>query len=154
MIFDKIKDFGKKSSLACWGGTSFPWILDLLYYNMEELITYVDRRLTTDEVAEFYQKREKLIDEIKEIRPHDIWEDELTLKRWICKNYDFEKNPKAQELMNKYNQLESEWVSMYSSQMKLLLCEIIDLVDWYIYNDWSGDYMTKEDAKQYVLTSK
>lgn len=121
---------------------------------MEELITYVDRRLTTDEVAEFYKKRQKLIDEIKEIRPHDIWEDELTLKRWIWKNYDFGGNPKAQELMDKYNQLESEWVSMHSSQMKLLLCEIIDLVDWYIYNDWSGDYMTKEEAKQYVLTSK
>lgn len=121
---------------------------------MEELITYVDRRLTTDEVAEFYKKREKLIDEIKEIRPHDIWEDELTLKRWIWKNYDFEKNPKAQELMEKYNQLESDWVSVQSSQMKMLLCEIIDLVDWYIYNDWNGDYMTKEEAKQYVLTSK
>jgi hypothetical protein len=39
---------------------------------MEELITYVDRRLTTDEVAEFYKKRQKKIDEIKEIRPHDI----------------------------------------------------------------------------------
>ena len=59
-------------SLARWGRASLPWILDLLYYNMEELITYVDRRLTTDEVAEFYKKRQKLIDGIKEIRPHDI----------------------------------------------------------------------------------
>ena len=39
---------------------------------MEELFDYIDRRLTTDEVAEFYKKRQKLIDEIKEIRPHDI----------------------------------------------------------------------------------
>nr|DAT30027.1 MAG TPA: hypothetical protein [Caudoviricetes sp.] len=39
---------------------------------MEELITYVDRRLTTDEVAEFYKKREKLINEIKEIRPYNL----------------------------------------------------------------------------------
>ena len=147
--------------MDCWCYSPYiPWDVQgldqfyLLYYKMEELITYVDRRLTTDEVAEFYKKREKLIDEIKEIRPHDIWEDELTLKRWIWKNYDFEKNPKAQELMDKYNQLESEWVSVQSSQMRLLLCEIIDLVDWYIYNDWNGDYMTKEKAKQYVLTSK
>ena len=126
----------------------------LLYYKMEELMTYVDRRLTTDEVAEFYKKRQKLIDEIKEIRPHDLWQDELSLKRWIRKSYDFERNPKAQELMDKYNQLESDWVSVQSSQMKMLLCKIIDLVDWYIYNDWNGDYMTKEEAKQYVLTSK
>lgn len=121
---------------------------------MEELFDYVDRRLTTDEVAQFYKKRQKLIDEIKEIRPHDLWQDELSLKRWIRKSYDFERNPKAQELMEKYNQLESDWVSVQSSQMKMLLCEIIDLVDWYIYNDWSWDYMTKEEAKQYVLTSK
>lgn len=125
-----------------------------LYYRMEELFDYVDRRLTTDEVAEFYKKRQKLIDEIKEIRPHDLWQDELSLKRWIRKSYDFERNPKAQELIDKYNQLESDWVSVQSSQMKMLLCEIIDLVDWYIYNDWSWDYMTKEEAKQYVLTSK
>lgn len=30
-----------------------------------------------------------------------------------------------------------------------LLCQLIDQVD-YVYNDWSGERMTKERAKEYV----
>lgn len=34
---------------------------------------------------------------------------------------------------------------------KQALCELIDAIDGPIQNDWSGEMMTKEDAKKYVL---
>jgi hypothetical protein len=35
-------------------------------------------------------------------------------------------------------------------EQKEALCELIDAVDGIIQNDWSGEYMTKDEAKQYV----
>ena len=34
---------------------------------------------------------------------------------------------------------------------KVILCELIDQLDGEIQNDWSGEKMTKEDAKKYVM---
>ena len=34
---------------------------------------------------------------------------------------------------------------------KLALCNLIDAIDGEIQNDWTGEMMTKEDAKAYVL---
>ena len=34
---------------------------------------------------------------------------------------------------------------------KEALCELIDAIDGEITNDWSGDVMTKDEAKKYVL---
>lgn len=36
-------------------------------------------------------------------------------------------------------------------EQKQALCELIDQVDGEILNEWSGEIMTKEDAKKYVL---
>ena len=33
---------------------------------------------------------------------------------------------------------------------KAVLCELIDQLDGEIQNDWSGEKMTKEEAKEYV----
>lgn len=33
---------------------------------------------------------------------------------------------------------------------KAALCELIDAIDGPIQNDWSGEMMTKEEAKKYV----
>lgn len=35
---------------------------------------------------------------------------------------------------------------------KTALCELIDSIDGEILNDWSGDVMTKDQAKDYVLS--
>jgi len=32
-----------------------------------------------------------------------------------------------------------------------MLCEVIDLIDGEIQNDWTGEKMTKDEAKKYVL---
>lgn len=34
---------------------------------------------------------------------------------------------------------------------KSILCELIDQLDGEIKNDWSGEIMTKDEAKDYVL---
>lgn len=38
-----------------------------------------------------------------------------------------------------------------SAGQKQALCELIDAIDGDITNDWSGDRMTKDEAKKYVL---
>lgn len=37
-------------------------------------------------------------------------------------------------------------------EQKQALCDIIDAIEGPIQNDWSGEMMTKEQAKEYVLT--
>ncbi len=41
-----------------------------------------------------------------------------------------------------------EWLS---DEGKSALCRLIDAVDGPIQNDWTGDFMTKDEAKKYVL---
>jgi hypothetical protein len=37
-------------------------------------------------------------------------------------------------------------------EQKQLICELIDAFDGEIQNDWSGEMMTKDEAKDYVMT--
>ena len=36
-------------------------------------------------------------------------------------------------------------------EQKAAICELIDAVDGEIQNDWTGDMMTKDEAKAYVM---
>jgi hypothetical protein len=36
-------------------------------------------------------------------------------------------------------------------EQKQALCDLIDAVDGEIHNDWSGEMMSKDEAKKYVL---
>ena len=38
-----------------------------------------------------------------------------------------------------------------NDDQKQALCDLIDAIDGPIQNDWSGEFMTKEEAKKYVL---
>lgn len=40
-----------------------------------------------------------------------------------------------------------------TTEQKKLLCDLIDVVDGEIRNDWSGETMTKDEAKAYVMGS-
>jgi hypothetical protein len=40
---------------------------------------------------------------------------------------------------------------MDTPEQKKLLCDLIDAVDGPIRNDWSGDLMSKEEAKKYIM---
>lgn len=36
-------------------------------------------------------------------------------------------------------------------EQKQLICELIDSLEGKIQNDWTGDWMTKQEAKDYIL---
>lgn len=41
-----------------------------------------------------------------------------------------------------------------TQEQKQALCKLIDVVDGEITNDWSGEKMTKEEAKTYIMEYK
>lgn len=38
-----------------------------------------------------------------------------------------------------------------TEDQKALICELIDLIDGEIWNEWDGEKMSKDDAKRYVM---
>ena len=38
-----------------------------------------------------------------------------------------------------------------TQEQKEILCKVIDLIDGEIENDWSGEIMSKEEAKKYIM---
>lgn len=38
-----------------------------------------------------------------------------------------------------------------TDEQKQALCDLIDAIDGPIQNDWSGEMMTKDEAKKYIL---
>jgi hypothetical protein len=41
-----------------------------------------------------------------------------------------------------------------TDKQKQAICDLIDAIDGPIENDWTGEAMTKEEAKKYVLEYK
>lgn len=83
-------------------------------------------------------------------------EDFITLKWGTLKSYHFS-NEKGQVLLKKYHDLGSCGSAMMQEdtlEQKNILCELIDLVPGDILLDWTGDRVSKEDAKKYVLEYK
>jgi hypothetical protein len=78
----------------------------------------------------------------------------LLLKWGTLKGWKVESDA-AKAALDKYG---SEPVDMWSAMaqkdtptQKVALCELIDAIDGEIQNDWSGEKLTKEDAKKYVM---
>jgi hypothetical protein len=77
----------------------------------------------------------------------------LTLKWGTLKAWNLE-GEASRAAVRKYF---ADGVSMGAAQQrdtakqKQALCELIDAVDGPITNDWSGEQMTKDEAKKYVL---
>jgi hypothetical protein len=81
--------------------------------------------------------------------------DYLLLKWGTWKGYDFssEKNARALDLMKKHNAINSSFSAMSQHETPEqieLICEIIDAFDGPIWNDWSGEDYTKDQAKEYI----
>jgi hypothetical protein len=79
---------------------------------------------------------------------------ELTLKWGTLKAWDFSHNEKAQALMEKYCELGCSAGAMQqrdTPEQKDLICQMIDAVDCEIYLDWDGKYVSKDEAKAYVM---
>ena len=80
--------------------------------------------------------------------------DSLLLKWGTVKGWDFEDTDSDafQSLMKYVENLPlSCAMDKPDEERKKLLCDVIDKMDGEIQNDWSGEILTKEQAKDYVM---
>lgn len=80
----------------------------------------------------------------------------LGLKWGTLKSWDFRGDEKAESLFKEYSDIGMSWGCMQQQdtpRQKEIICELIDLCDdpKGIYLDWDGVYVTKDEAKKYVL---
>lgn len=81
-------------------------------------------------------------------------EEHLLLKWGTLTSWNVTGNDVALAALKRYH---SQPVAMGAMQQrdtpeqKQALCDLIDAINGEIQNDWSGDVMSKEDAKKYVL---
>lgn len=72
-----------------------------------------------------------------------------TLKAWKLSN------PALEPLIDEYNQEGGTNMSAMAQRdthrQKEIICEMIDIIGKPVYNDWSGEEMSIEEAKQYVM---
>jgi len=111
-----------------------------------------DNKVSTDTYAEL---RNIFIEAVRQIEDISLktGEDYLLLKWGTWKNWNSE-NTKIKKLMQEYNDLGVNVSAMEQKntpRQKDILCEVIDLIDGVIQNDWDGNYYTKEEAKKYVM---
>lgn len=80
--------------------------------------------------------------------------DYLALKWGTLKSWKLE-TPESLEIMWQYLEQGTNLSAMAqrdTEEQKNLICRLIDVVDCEtIYNSWSGEEMTKEQAKEYIL---
>lgn len=79
--------------------------------------------------------------------------EKLSLKWGTLKSWNFQEDGLAFESFKKLEDLSvSAMLNKHDEQEKLIICEIIDnLQADLIYLDWDGVYISKEEAKKYVM---
>lgn len=80
--------------------------------------------------------------------------DEYLLLKWgTLKGWNLE-SEKSREIMKRYLSGGSSFSAMDqrdTPEQKQAICDLIDAINGPIHNDWTGDAMTKDEAKAYVL---
>ena len=79
-------------------------------------------------------------------------EEHLLLKWGTLKSWEFTSD-KGKKLLQEYFDLGSSYGAAQqkdSPRQKEITCELIDICDSPIQEDWGGTYMTKQEAKEYV----
>jgi len=71
-----------------------------------------------------------------------------TLKGW---NLESEASKAAAKKYVEFGMSSGAMTQRDTPDQKIALCELIDAIDGEISNDWSGEVMTKEQAKDYVM---
>lgn len=77
----------------------------------------------------------------------------LLLKWGTLKGWKLESET-CRSIMKRYIELGSSISAMAQDdtpEQKKLICDLIDAIDGPITNDWSGERLTKDEAKKYVL---
>lgn len=78
----------------------------------------------------------------------------LSLKWGTLKGWELESD-KAKEIMRRYIDIGASYSAMAQKdtpEQKQLICDLIDAIDGEIDNDWTGEVMSKDAAKNYVMT--
>lgn len=78
----------------------------------------------------------------------------LLLKWGTLKGWDLNGDGPAMSALRRYHEEPTTFGAMQqrdTESQKKAICEIIDALDGEIQNDWTGEMMTKDEAKQYVL---
>lgn len=80
--------------------------------------------------------------------------DSLTLKWGTLKAWDLESEA-ALAAAKRYRETGEHSISAMaqhdSTEQKAALCDLIDAIDGEIWNDWTGEKMSKDRAKSYVM---
>ena len=76
--------------------------------------------------------------------------DNLLLKWGTLKGYDLESDAAKEALQRLGNRSMSVMAQRDTDEQMEALCDLIDATDGEIRNDWSGEIMTKDEAKTYV----
>lgn len=80
-------------------------------------------------------------------------EEYITLKWGTLKSWNI-KSDEGIALLQKYGELgysESAAMQHDTPEQKEIICKLIDLVPGEIYLDWDGKYVSKDEAKKYVM---
>ena len=80
-------------------------------------------------------------------------EEYLSLKWGTLKGWNFT-SEKGKELFKKYTDIGMSFGAMSQDdtpEQKQIICEIIDIMPGDIFLDWDGIYVSKEEAKKYVM---
>ena len=69
--------------------------------------------------------------------------------------WNFNKNKEAIKLLKQYFRIGTSMSAMLKKdtvEQKKIICKLIDLMPGDIYLAWDGIYVSKKDAKKYVLS--
>jgi len=78
----------------------------------------------------------------------------LLLKWGTLKGWDLGENEAALSAFRRYHEEPTAMGAMQqrdTTGQKQALCDLIDAINGDIQNDWTGEMLTKEEAKKYVL---
>lgn len=81
-------------------------------------------------------------------------EQSLLLKWGTLKGWNVGDNLTARQALQRYADFGMSAGCMSQRdgpEQKQALCDLIDVIDGPIQNDWTGETMTKDEAKKYVL---
>lgn len=76
----------------------------------------------------------------------------IALKWGTIKGWE-DMSPASQAILQRWSDLGESMSCMAQNDtpgQKDLICELIDQLDGRIQNDWTGEFMTKEEAKDYI----
>lgn len=78
----------------------------------------------------------------------------LTLKWGTLKAWDFEGNETAKQLLKRYAEIGASFSAMMqrdTPEQKEIICKLIDLTPGEIHLDWDDKWVSKDEAKRYVM---